>query len=445
MDFSKLKHSKDLYIVLNATGLLSIILYAVESDSYSIIPTYTVIWLIGYLLFRKVNFQLFTLSYSINCSIAVLFAIILKINTGESFLGGGDDKHFYNSALEIFHGMELVRSNHPLYHYINMLILNISYNLGLKDLSFVNLIIGNAFIGSTIPIAVNIIAKRLVSDKVRNATIYFMVFFPLLFVHSSILLRDIWIAAIFVWSIIFVINDKLSFSYKFIITFLFAFISFNFRPVNSVYPLVLLFSYYFFSIKSKNLKYFLFFGILMPATLLAVGLVLNEAIRVYTIYTGLATTNSSEGSLGMMFIKSTNPVIKLIYSVIVLYNPIPPFPSFKIYNLFIGVGAILWYVIVPGFLLGLIKAIKDPLKRMSIFALSFGSTFIAIMMVLSMMFSAARHKTLIYPIGVLFFFYYIFNSKRAKIYNIYALYCLLGVLAVFTYIGLKIWLSFNLE
>ncbi len=100
---------------------------------------------------------------------------------------------------------------------------------------------------------------------------------------------------------------------------------------------------------------------------------------------------------------------------------------------------------VPGFILGLIKAIKDPLKRMSIFALSFGSTFIAIMMVLSMMFSAARHKTLIYPIGVLFFFYYIFNSKRAKIYNIYALYCLLGVLAVFTYIGLKIWLSFNLE
>ena len=78
--------------------------------------------------------------------INILFAIILKINTGESFLGGGDDKHFYNSALEIFHGMELVRSNHPLYHYINMLILNISYNLGLKDLSFVNLIIGNAFI-----------------------------------------------------------------------------------------------------------------------------------------------------------------------------------------------------------------------------------------------------------------------------------------------------------
>ena len=445
MNLLKLKHSKDFYIVLNAIGLLSILLFGVLNDIYSIIPTYLLFWLIGYSLFRNINFQLFALSFNINCAIAVLITTVLNVKTGKPFLGGGDDQHFYESALSIFNGMKIQQGNHPLYHYINMYILKFSYLLGIKDLSFINLIVGNAFVGSTIPIAVNKIAKQVVSDKVRKATVYFLVFFPLLFVHASILLRDIWIAAIFIWSIVFIINDKLSFISKLIIAFLFALASFNFRPVNGIYPIILLSAFYFFKIKSNKVKYFLFFGIIMPGFLLVVGLLLSEAIRVYNIYTGLATNNSNSGSLGMMFINSTNPVIKLIYSVIVLYNPIPPFPSFKIYNLFIGIGAILWYIIVPGFLLGVIKAIKDPLKKMSVFALSFGSTFIAIMMVLSMMFSAARHKTLIYPIGVLFFFYYIFNSKRAKIYNIYALYCLLGLLAVFTYIGLKIWLSFNLE
>jgi hypothetical protein len=128
--------------------------------------------------------------------------------------------------------------------------------------------------------------------------------------------------------------------------------------------------------------------------------------------------------------------MKAIYFVIILYNPVPPFRGFVIDDLFVSVGATMWYFIIPGFLLGLFAAMKD--QKLKRYAYSFATSSAILLLALFSMFGNERHKLMMYPIAIFFYIYYLQNYSARFRTNLMAIYCLAITVLIVVYATLKL-------
>ncbi len=416
-------------------GFCTLLFHVAVFQGYSELLISTLFLILGLFIFKNNNQRLFLISFSINVFVAAMHGLLFYYARGESFSPGADDKHFYLQTMKMLEGKKAMLGNYEMYIYINYGLYSIADFFGLFDHSYLNIAFLNAFIGATIAPCVNTISSKYFSTKYVNLTVYLVLFFPILLSFSGMLLRDIWVAAIFIW-VVNIILSPISIFWKIILCLFLGYISFGFRAATGVVTLLFFASYYFYAIKSNWLKFFI--GVTLVVVFFAVFYKSISAVQdiVFEKYKGFANKTSSDNSVGMKLAFSTNPLVRGIYFVILLYNPVPPFHGSYVDDIFIGLGAVVWYFIVPGFIFGLFKAMTD--EKLKRFAFAFGTSVLVLLLALFTISGSERHKLLIYAPAIFFYVYYLQNYSFAFRTKLMVLYCGGIVLAGLVYAVLKL-------
>lgn len=421
-------------VLVYLLGICSVFFHIAVFEGYSEILTFGLLLALGLFIFRGENQRYFLIAFSLNVFAAVLQGTIFFHVNGEPFAGGGDDRYFYDQAIKMIDGRKVKLGNYWVYLYINYGIYSIGEFLGFTDFSYLNIGYSNAFVGATIAPCMNNIVRKYFNEYYAKKTVYFVLFFPILISYSGLLLRDIWVAAIFVWIMHIVLSDT-SVAVKIILCLFCFYLSFGFRVATAVVSALFFLSYAFYGLKSWWLKFsigavlvFLFFAFFYQ-NIVAVQDVMADK------YQGLAQAVASDNSLGAKFVHSNNPVVKGIYFIILLYNPVPPYRSFVADDLFVAVGATIWYFVLPGFVLGIFKAMKD--AKMKRFAFAFATSVVVLLIALFTIAADERHKLLMYAPAIFFYVYYLQQYTARFRARLLFIYCCVVALLVLVYLVMK--------
>ncbi|MFZ9846895.1 MAG: hypothetical protein ACO3EE_01935 [Flavobacteriales bacterium] len=416
-------------------ALCSIVFHVTYFESYSEVLTFSLLLLLGCFIFRGENQRYFLMAFSLGIAAAVLQGFIFYLVNGKPFAGGGDDEFFYNQAVKMMAGKKVKLGNYAVYLYINYSIYSIGDFLGFTDMSYLNIGYSNAFVGATIAPCINNIAKKFFDTDYTRKTVYYVMFFPIIISYSGLLLRDIWVAAIAVW-IVYITLSNFNMLIKILLIAVCFYLSFGFRAATAVVSVMFFLSYLFYGLKNFYLKFtlafiafFIFFAFFYKNIVAVQDLTTD-------VYVGKVVGSAGDNSVGSKFVTSNNPVMKAIYFVIILYNPVPPFRGFVIDDLFVTFGAMMWYFIIPGFILGLFTAMKD--QKLKRYAYSFATSSAILLLALFSMFGNERHKLMMYPIAIFFYIYYLKNYSSRFRTNLMAIYCLAITVMVLVYATVKL-------
>jgi hypothetical protein len=403
---NKISIASYLLFAISLSGFYTLFSYGMLKGYFSFFFLSFVYFLIGCLIFQKKSRHFFRIAFGCNLILLILFALYFESLNGSPFIGGGDDENFYEKALTILAGKTAALGNYPFYIYINTGIFKFLNFFGFYDNSSLNIGVTNAFIGATVAPLMYRVGQQFLSFKSFNNLGYLLAVFPATMYFSSVLLRDIWVLAILVWIIFILTVARLNIVLKILILGFLCLVSFNFRHATGAITILFVLAYGFFSLDNKPLKiiiagtgifiFFVFFLTMFSAL----------QTTIFEQYQGLGIVGAESGSIGAKIAFSSNPVVRSLYYIISLYNPIPPFPNSRFNTVFLGFGAIIWYFIIPYFFFGIYKAIKSSDKKIK--ALTFSSIvlIVALMWIMFIISGTVRHRLMLFPIGFLFYFLY---------------------------------------
>ncbi|MDG1516742.1 MAG: hypothetical protein P8Q42_01850 [Flavobacteriales bacterium] len=403
---SKISIASYLLFAASLSGFSALFSYGMFKGQFSFFFLSLVYFFAGCLIFQKKSKHFFRIAYGFNLTLLILFALYFENLNGSPFIGGGDDENFYEKALTILAGKTAALGNYPFYIYINTGIFKFLNFFGFYDNSPLNIGVTNAFVGATVAPLMYRVGQQFLSFKNANNLGYLLAIFPSTMYFSSILLRDIWVLSILVWIIFILTVTKLNIILKILILGFLCLVSFNFRHATGAITILFVVSYGFFSLKNKILKAIIIGIVLFVFFVFFLSVFSTLQTTIFEKYQGLGTAGAQSGSIGAKIAFSSNPIIRSLYYIISLYNPIPPFPNYRFNTVVLGLGAIIWYFTIPYLFFGIYKAIKSPGKKIK--ALTFSSIILllALMWILFIISGTVRHRLMLFPIGFLFYFLY---------------------------------------
>lgn len=416
--------------------------------SFTFLFSFTLLLFLGLTFFKNTPRKIFLSSYLLNIGIAGLLAIYYQSINNAPFIGGGDDELFYIYATRISKswlsefGIEyLAGMNYKLYIHTHAFWFDILKLFGIKDYFFFHSVLFNAFIGGLIPSLIYQITRKFFEDDFAIKAAILVAFFPITAFYSSTLLRECFVTLQFLLVVKLCISNLSTFSKNFLIFFILL-LAYLTRPASaffiSIFPVI----YYIISAKNSKQRIFL---IIATISLVALGLILKESIynrdleETKKLYNELAQETAAENSLGLKLIQSNNPVLNAFSIVYLLYSPIPPpfISEFRLDYLYISFGSLMWYFILPIFFISVPYYFKEKIHANIFF--SFFVFFVFSAIVVNFTSSDVRHLQPIYPLSVVFVYYYLKNNYMEVKKYIY-LYLFLIPIPVFVYVFLKFYL-----
>lgn len=432
-----------LYLFILATS--TIVVGGIILQDITFLGSYFLLLIFGLFLFKNISKQLFIISFSIN----VIFSTILIFYYLSTYnfpfgsqlgIGPGDDMGFYQLVYTKFIGAELpieyiLSSTYKFFIEGHAYFLNFLSLIGISIDNTSGVFHGyllNVAVGATIPPCIYMFGKMHFNEKVGYKAGILCSIFPALIYFSAAYLRDIWVAALFIWATYFFLHKTLKFYTKLSIGIALTLVNIvGLRTSTGIVSFIPLIAPYIFTKKNSKL---IFWGLTLAIVLgqTATKQYQNDLLNVNTqaatsAYTELAVATSGEKSLGVKLLASNNPASKAVSYIVGLFNPVPPFPIASLDSIFIGIGAVFWYFIVPIAIIGLYK----PKENYILLSFAILLTIIVNLSAVSAALGSFRHRLLMTPLIILMFSYMQierrveFNTIIKKVSLVYAFFVML--------------------
>lgn len=420
--------------ILLAVLLLSYLCHSI--NDYSLILTWLTGSFISLLLSKKIIKQLYLFSFGINTIVAVIFCLENYYTTGYLHTLFLDDKEFYETTLKLVPASIETYFKLPrltVFYFFTTKVYQFLEMFGINSVSYFHYLIYNLIFGSLIPGLVYRLNLSLFKNKqtaLRCAL--FVMLFPTLIYFSAIGLRDVWVTFFFLLFIVNYVNFKGNFYFKWIYLIAITICIFFLRHQNVIYPISFVLLYNLFKSDSLKIKgYILLFSCL---GFLIFSINYYDTIEEYYLwYKNFNYQVNSSSSLGIKLKHESGIIGKLGYFIYFIFGPFPllSFTEISIARVFLDLGTLSWYLVIPIYIIQSIEKFKNP------FTGSFFLVFILNSLILSQITGHLRHKTVFIPIILMLFYEYIVNSRSEKIFRIlnaiFIIYALLGA----AYLSLK--------
>lgn len=404
--------------------------------SSSVLIAFLFLLSFGCLLLRGVSRKLFFLSFFINILVSIIFHFYFLRANGLPFTQGGDEKTYYDFSLSIYHhGITSLGEIYlfiPYKAYVLLLAgwMKLLNFIGITDPSIpFNLRLLNDFVGGFIPvISFHIFSLFFDKIKARKYSLYILLF-PLTIYYSATLLREVYVTVPFLLIVYLTLSPQFNRAIRIFLIGGLCVFTFFIRPASAAMIVSFPFFYVFFK-KGSNYKFSYLKKSIIPLLFLASLLIFHQfnsrsINETHSGYSELSASAASGNSVGSLLVSSHNPIAKLAMPVYIAYSPIPPpiFSEVNIYNTFISIGSIWWYVIFPLYILLIIKILKRK-DVFSGFIKASGVTVLFSLALVSVTSMDPRHIQFIYPIalfGGLFYYKNYYFSGFKKVIPAYVL------------------------
>ncbi|WP_242083699.1 hypothetical protein [Aestuariivivens sediminis] len=381
-----------------AISAFFVVFLSLEIKDITILYTWFLGATVFFFLKRKDEKHLFIISFSVNTIASILFCLDNYYNTGYLNSTNLDDNEFYYTTIKLINsdiGDYFKIHRLSIFYIFTTKIYQILEFFGFDSKSYFHYLIYNIVLGALVPLLVLSLSKSVYHNQLKKIkAAYLVAFFPTLIYFSAVGLRDSWITFFFTLFVVVYIKKTMNFYKKWFVIFFALGIIYILRHQSIFYPLIFAFIYELFKIKNIKKKTYLFFsGILI---LLVCYCCYFETIQEYYLwyknYTIGANTNNS---LGVKLKYEFGLLGKFIYFLAYILGPIPPLFVYKgitLPNVFLGIGTILGYFILPSYFFAFYKGNKDPLRVAILIS------FLSVSFIISLITGHLRHKTLFYPI-----------------------------------------------
>ena len=395
--------------------------------------------IIGFLLSRAENLPsgkgsqlfdgLFLYGYALRVLTCILFFYFLTLSYGEPFLGGGDDESFHKAGQAISEGWIAygfgysAGAKYWIYDYINALFHYFSHFFGDYHVLLVRFL--NAFVGALIPIYLYKTAYFIYGDRIARSIAWAALLFPELIFYSSVQVRDIMIAFLFVYSFsCFLEYFFLGRFRRFLFMSLALLALFSFRRVYAVdLTLVFILAFILFSFGIKTgggfkhrgwNKYLAVIIVLTLLILLNTGVLLKvvhpssesfldtvKRYRIHSFYQHAGKDDYASQSLAFRLYVTLPPVIRDVsFPILMILNPYPPWyvllqENYRLafFNFAAGTA---WILIVPFLFIGLLKSLRYHLLLSAPLIVA----FVSIIVLCSTSYWSARYRLPVMPFAL---------------------------------------------
>lgn len=408
---SLIKKINFLTIIFSLLGIFSLSILIDRIDDITIVYTVLILIFLGFVfLGKKINFQIFLLSFLIALSFLPLYTYSYLIDTSFPFIPGGDSQTFYEKVVDISNG-----DTTSLWgRYIGFLYLVSSFYklitfFGISTSPY-HFFLFSAFCGSLSSVLVFLIGKKSFNLSVAIKASLLTMFFPILLKYSLGSLREIVALPMLLLGIYTILLENKKSKMFTLITI--AFLSI----IRLDWAIVLIiFAFFYYTaglpIKVRGKIYFRVFILTLIFSSLAFFLVNNgyfdisyyQGDKINEI-TSKTLEESNSGSLSSKLIK-LGLLGRFFLFFYVIFVPIPPpivdVKVSEIEPLLTSIGAVFWYFCVFYLFFVLKKTLR--IKKYKKITIASIMMICANLLVLSFTsIGTYRHKLFIYPIAFLF-------------------------------------------
>lgn len=441
-------------IILFLIGLCTVSLFLFIEKSYfsiliaALLPLITTIFLLN----NKREVYLLLISNGVYYILITVLSIYFYYDHQSYFTirDGGDDLGLYSAMKELSSLWQngnlkahLLYSHYSGYGYV-LFGAFIDYFLSKWDGFDLHTIkIFNSWIGSLIPIFIYRISQSLRDSglllKPFNIALFSSIY-PTMIYYSSVGHRDIWIA---LFTVIFIYSLFLESKNKYLLIIFSLFVVFLFRPFSFLILVIVFLTYYVLLVKDKmsnRLKYIVYPIIAISISYIFISF-FYEYIDRYTMdiaaYQSRAELSSGADSFAMRLYNIPSPLSEISRFIYGIYTPIPPIRTFQLDNVIFMIGHIVWYMMVPLIIYIYIFRIKSIYKKnKKLFVILFYMVILLIGISLTSL--DFRHKTAIYPFGIIVYMYALNTINKKKILSINLFYVIFLMLLLVIYYAVKI-------
>jgi hypothetical protein len=414
-------------VFIYCLGVISLLLVIFESNELLLLLLYLFSVSFGFLLYDKVARHLFFLSYSL-LIIILPFLIDSYINVaGQPFIPGGDAEMYYNRITSIAQGNnESYYGRYKLFLKILSSYYKVILYLG-GSISYYYFFFFSMFVGANLSPLLYKIGKGFFSEKVLISGCILTCLFPGLIQVATNSWRESLVYTPFLLSIYLAINiNRAKNLILYFLTFMFLA---NIRLEIGVISLTFFVLFNFVFLNKKELDWIS----LMSSKLLLLLLLLTVIFFAFQnglfeylkfekssslsyqmgAYTEMSNETTDDNSISNT-LRNAGLIGRFLLFFYTLFAPIPP-PgffqrSFTFYNLFISIGAIFWYFLMPIAVIGMLNNFKK--YNLSSFTKSFFISFVLGIIIISLTsIGTQRHKLYLYPILFLYAYDYLEVSK----------------------------------
>lgn len=420
------------YVLLGISAICLVFLSYLIKD-ISILLTWFLGGCVVFLLRQNLKKELFCVSFAINTIIAIVFCIENYYTTGYLHTLFLDDKDFYkitinllDDDIETYFGL----SRLSVFFIITTKVYQVLELIGIQSKSYFHFLIYNIVLGSLIPVVIYYLSNNLFKNRniaIKSACL--VAVFPSVVYFNSIGLRDVWVTFFFTLFVAIYTVYKGSFYLKWFYLIIIFISIFLVRHQNVLYPILFIITYHFFNSDDKRVKR----NILVFSSLsFSVFFIyyFNIIEEYYFWYKDFNYQVNGPDSLGLKLKHESGIFGKVAYFVYFIFGPFPllTFTKITVARVFLDIGTILWYLVVPFYIYLSIKKFKKP------FTSTFFLVFLMSCVILSVITGHLRHKVVFFPIILMLFYGFIVEVKPAIISNILKksilIYMLLGAVYV---------------
>ena len=385
---------------------------------------------------QSVPAKLFTISYCIRVLFTILYYYILILQQGEPYLGGGDDAGFAMTSRAL--AQDWVAGNyHPydqfFYHeeigFITYLASGYWVAHFLGGMHHLTAIFLNVLIGSLIPVYVFFFAKEIYDTKTAYIAGMLATFYPELIHYSIVFLRDIVVSFLVLFAVRhFYLCYRKHLLRNATLSASAIFFAHSFRYASGEFLLLVLGIIGLWNLISKRgFITKIVAGVVCISLLIVVYTQISpeyltlgskEFARVKTMYLELSLMGADIGSVGAKVLELPSPARQIVFTPYYIIAPFPPWHYTNITSIFVGIGAIYWYVLAIFWAIGMFYCIYGKHQNLTLFLIN-----IAYFVILGNTVMDPRHRTQIMPIALIVTAYGIIRyrsmSKKSLVMNSY--------------------------
>jgi len=358
--------------ILLFLGILSTLIPSIVFDVSKAPLIAILLYALVRIFLKRNSAAVFNLAYGVYLISGAFFLLVTTYTFGFPFLGGGDDKFFYEAGRALAQadmnintyvdGVPLWAANYPGYLYILAGFYKVLALMGFGQYHFFYLSLLKICIGSLIPVLVFKIFRTL-PHVYSERSLWILVLFPTLVIHTVSLLRESVISVVFLLMVYQVVKDSKPIKGLFWMLVCTALV-FVVRPVHASFLVIFFLTYTFLSypkylaIKLGGL--IIVFITLSMNWVQGLSFLGSDLDRVQDAYLTLAKESNQEGSIGIKLYTSNSLLLQPVKLVYFFLSPIPPpiVISINLLSIYISLGIIYWYLYVFGFFAGFSNFIK---------------------------------------------------------------------------------------
>lgn len=382
-------------VIIIFMSFIFVLIYTFIYNEFSVFLFYILCLIIGpfFIILNapdsKNDFQFLTklyfLTFSINIIIIFIFLISFYKSSGTTFLlikgmKIPDDQVYYNNSIAVIsqwlknESADSIISKYSYHGYIYFLscIYYICSYIG--DLSSITPRVINAMIGSLVSIVIFMLTKLIYDIKIAKRAALLCAFFPVFTYYSALILRDIIIVFLILYSVYLFIKyfetknslDRYIHICVLIITLI---VLYSFRNPSA---LVLILSFIIFLFFKRGI----FFKISIIISTIAVIILtsfyldlgpikIQKYLSLWKTLNDVFYRTESHTSMGMKYIINApfplNLLLRFPYTIIF---PFPPITEFYFPSIIRGLGASFWYFLIPFWIHGIWKSKNNPYSNL---------------------------------------------------------------------------------